>query len=147
MTSADVMKAALSTEARDVGFLLSNLVEQTTGVEHGIAVSSDGLVIAMSDDLDRAKADRLAAIVSGLRSLADGAARTIERGGVRLVILEMEHGYLVVSMISHGSSLGVIAEHGCDLGLVGYEVTALVKKVGPKLTPELIRELKESLRR
>src|SRR5688572_24187384 len=138
MTSAEVLRVGLSAEARDVGFLLSNLVAQTTGIEHGLAVSSDGLVIAMSDGLGRPRADRMAAIVSGLRSLADGAARAVEKGGVRMVILEMDDGYVLVSMISHGSSLGVVAAHGCDLGLVGYEVTALVKKVGPKLTPELI---------
>ena len=64
------MTFASAPDTRDVNWLLSNFVDGTTGVKQTIAVSSDGLLMAMSSNLDRASADRLAAIVAGLRSLA-----------------------------------------------------------------------------
>jgi uncharacterized protein len=139
------MTAALSAGARNVNWLLSTFVENTAGVEQAIAVSSDGLLMAISSELDRDSADKVAAIISGLRSLSDGAARVMGLGGVSQVIIEMRDGYLFASAISGGSSLGVVANRHCDLGLVGYETTLLVERVGAQLTPELVAELKRSL--
>jgi predicted regulator of Ras-like GTPase activity (Roadblock/LC7/MglB family) len=101
--------------------------------------------MAASSNLDRASADKMAAIVSGLRSLSDGASRVLAKGAVSQVVVEMRNGFLFASAISGGSSLGVIARRDCDLGLVGYEMTLLVERFGHQLTPELIAELKASL--
>ncbi|MDH4147094.1 MAG: roadblock/LC7 domain-containing protein [Acidimicrobiia bacterium] len=135
----------MSISARNVNWLLSNFVAETVGVEEAIAVSSDGLLMAMSSSMSRGNADKLAAAASGLRSLADGAARVMGKGGVNQVIVEMADGFLFTSTISGGSTLAVITARGSDLGLVGYEMTMLVERVGPQLTPELITELKNSL--
>lgn len=135
----------LSHDAQNINGLLSTFVEATAGVDQAIAVSSDGLLMSISSNLDRASADKLAAIVTGMRSLADGAARVLGKGGLNQVIVEMSEAYLFVAAISGGSSLGVIAGRNCDLGLVGYEITMLVSRVGNQLTPELIAELKNSL--
>ncbi len=137
----------LAAHVSDFNWLLSSFAENTTGVEQAICVSADGLLMAMSTQLDRADADKLAAIVSGIRSLADGASRVMSRGGVSQVIVEMQQGYLFVSSIGHGSSLGVLAARGVDLGLVGYAMTLFVQRVGAQLTPELIAVLKNSLGR
>jgi uncharacterized protein len=135
----------LSQDAQNINWLLSNFVDSTPGVEQAIAVSSDGLLMAISSNLDRGSADKLAAIVTGMRSLADGAARVLAKGGLNQVIVEMSDAYLFVAAISGGSSVGVIAGRNCDLGLVGYEITMLVSRVGNQLSPELIAELKNSL--
>ncbi len=139
------MNTTISTQARNVNWLLSSFVENTSGVEQSIAVSSDGLLMAASSNLDRASADKMAAIVSGLRSLSDGASRVLAKGAVSQVVVEKRNGFLFASAISGGSSLGVIARRDCDLGLVGYEMTLLVERFGHQLTPELIAELKASL--
>jgi uncharacterized protein len=135
----------LSKDAQNINWLLSSFVDQTAGVGQSIAVSSDGLLMAISSNLDRASADKLAAIVTGMRSLADGAARVLGKGGLNQVIVEMSDAYLFVAAISGGSSIGVVANRTCDLGLVGYEITMLVSRVGNQLTPDLIAELKNSL--
>ena len=135
----------LSQDAQNINWLMSNFVASTAGVEQAIAVSSDGLLMAISSNLDRASADKLAAIVTGMRSLADGAARVLAKGGLNQVIVEMSDAYLFVAAISGGSSVGVVAGRNCDLGLVGYEITMLVSRVGNQLSPELIAELKNSL--
>jgi uncharacterized protein len=134
-----------SSQANNINWLLSNFVDKTPGVDQCIAVSSDGLLMATASRLDRASADKMAAIVTGLRSLSDGASRILNTGGLSQVIIEMGTAYLFVAAISGGASLGVVSDKDCDLGLVGYEIAMLVQRVGTQLTPELISELKNSL--
>ena len=43
----------LSQKALKVNWLLAGFVNETPGVEHALAVSSDGLLIALSSSLDR----------------------------------------------------------------------------------------------
>ncbi|MEU2258257.1 roadblock/LC7 domain-containing protein [Nocardia xishanensis] len=128
-------------------WLLANFVRNTDGVRDTVAVSSDGLLIAMSEGLDRTGADRLAAMVSGLSSLARSASRSYEFDGLKLIMIEMKRGFLLVSALGDGSCLGVIAEGGCDVGLVGYEMAVLAERAGTLLDPALISELRETLRR
>jgi predicted regulator of Ras-like GTPase activity (Roadblock/LC7/MglB family) len=135
----------LSDQANNVNWLMANFVRSTPGVDQAVAVSSDGLLIALSAHIDRASADKLAAIITGMRALAHGAANELGKGQVLQVLVEMANAYLFVVAISGGSTMGVVAARSCDLGLVGYEITLLVDRVGPQLTPALISELKNSL--
>lgn len=130
---------------RDVNWLLDHFVAETNGVEQAIAVSSDGLLLATSTPLTRADADRLAASISGMISLALSASRLLAKGPLQQVITEFGRGYLIVQTISDGSSLGVVTEEACDLGLVGYESAMLLQRIGGLLTPDLIAELKMSV--
>ena len=131
--------------ARDFSWMLNNFVEQTAGVTDAIAVSSDGLLMAMSDSLDRDGAEQLAAIVSGLVSLGQGAATCFGFGGLQQVIVAMDGGYAFLSSISDGSCLGVVATSGCDIGQIGYQCGLLVERAGAVLTPELVEELQQEL--
>jgi uncharacterized protein len=135
----------LTMQAQNVNWLLASFVQDTDGVDQAIAVSSDGLLMAISANLDRGAADKLSAIVTGLRSLSEGASQVLGKGPVTQVIIEMGNAYLFVSSISGGSALGVITHPGCDLGLIGYEMTVLVQRVGSQLTPDLIDELKANV--
>lgn len=142
---SEVFQQQLSDSARNVSWLLDTFVAQTDGVEQAVGVSSDGLLMAISSPLSRGEADRLAATISGLTSLALGAARLLAKGPLRQVITEFGGGYLLVSAIGDGSCLGVVTNAQCDLGTVGYQSTMLVRRIGQLLTPELIVELKASL--
>ncbi len=135
----------LSDKAQNVNWLMTNFVRSTPGVEQAVAVSSDGLLIAMSTQLERGAVEKLAAIITGIRALAHGAANELAKGQVLQVIIEMGHAFMFVSAISGGSTLGVVAARDCDLGLVGYEITLLVERVGSQLTPTLVSELKNAL--
>lgn len=136
---------SLSEKANNVNWLMTNFVRSTPGVEQAMAVSSDGLLIALSSHMERASADKMAAVITGIRALAHGAANELAKGQVMQVLIEMHHSYLFVSAISGGSTLGVVASRECDLGLVGFEITLLVERVGAQLTPSLISELKNAL--
>lgn len=128
-------------------WLLANFVRNTDGVRDAVAVSSDGLLIAASEGLDRASGDQLAAIVSGMASLARSASRRYDFDGLKLIMIEMRRGFLLVSMIADGSCLGVLAHADCDVGLIGYEIALLVDRVGAILTPSLIAESRRELPR
>lgn len=135
----------LSEEARTFNWLLNGFVERTTGVTDAVTVSSDGLLMAMSSSLARASAEQLAAIISGMVSLGNGAASCFGFDGLEQVIVTMRRGFLFVSSISDGSCLGVVATKGCDIGLVGYQTTLLVERAGTVLTPALVAELKQEM--
>ena len=135
----------LSAEAQNFNWLLGKFAAETAGVHEAIAVSADGLLMAMSAGQERAGADRLAAITSGITSLAGGAARAYQLGTLNKVIVDMAHGYLLVSAISSGSVLGVIAAKTANLGNIAYEMTLFATRAGAALTPQLINELKNSL--
>jgi len=137
----------LSREAQDLNWLVSNFARSVPGAAHAIVLSADGLLMAVSERLDRARADQLAAVASGLASLTQGAARIFGGGTVTQTVVEMEQGFLLVMAVSDGSCLAVLAAPSCDIGLIGYEMALLVARTGEVLTPELRAELQAALPR
>jgi predicted regulator of Ras-like GTPase activity (Roadblock/LC7/MglB family) len=132
-------------EAQNLNWLVANFARNVPGAAHAIVLSADGLLMAMSERLDRARADQLAAVVSGLASLAQGAARIFGAGTVSQTVVEMEMGFLLVMSIGDGSCLAVLAAPSCDIGLIGYEMALLVARTGEVLTPGLRAELQAAL--
>ncbi len=135
----------LSAEATTFGWLLDNFVKSVPGVRHTLVVSADGLLMAMSDDLDRTSGDQLAAIVAGMSSLTRGAARQLRTGDVRQSIVETDTAFLLLMTVSDGSVLAVVADAACDVGLVGYEMALLVSRTESTLTPQLVSEMRANL--
>ena len=136
---------SMSPEAANFSWLLDNFVKSVPGVRHTLVVSADGLLMAMSNELDRTSGDQLAAIVAGLNSLTRGAARQLRAGEVRQAIVEMDHNFMFQMSISDGSVLGVVADATCDVGLVGYEMALLVSRTEATLTPQLVTEMRARL--
>jgi uncharacterized protein len=137
--------ATLSTDARNLNWLVANFARATPGVAHALVVSADGLPVAVSERLDRPRADQLAAIASGLASLTLGASRCFDGGQVTQTVVEMDRGFLFVMSISDGSCLAVLASSSCNVGVVAYEMTVLVARAGDVLTPSLRAELQAIL--
>lgn len=127
----------LAGPVHDLGFLVTNFAERVASVTHAIVVSSDGLPLACSEGFPPDRAEQLAAVTSGLTSLAQGVARMFEGGAISQTAVDMERGVLIVMAISDGSSLAVLVEDDCDMGLVAYEMSLLVVRVGDALTPEV----------
>lgn len=153
----------LSTQARNLQWLLTDLVEEVPGVDSVAVVSSDGLLLLSSDPVApdtppartapapaRPKGPRgasadLATIVSGLGSLTTGAAALMDGGTVKQTMVAMEHGSVFVMSISDGSLLGVHAAPDCDMGVVAYHMALFVGRAGHVLTPEVRSELRQSM--
>jgi hypothetical protein len=129
---------------RDLDWLLNSFVDRISGAASAVVVSSDGLVLAMSDRIATDRADQLAAVTSGLASLTAGAARCFDAGVVSQVIVEMSGGFLFVTTVSDGSALAVMCDPDCDIGLIGYEMSLLVARIGQVLTPALRAELQSA---
>ena len=129
------MTAAGTVDGRQLDWLLVDFVRGTAGASHGLVVSADGLRLAASKGIDDALGDQLAAVTSGLLSLAQGVAGSFRAGPVRQTIVEMAGGYLFVTSIGEGSLLAVLAERTCDMGMIGYEMTLLADRVGHLLSP------------
>lgn len=126
---------------RDLNWLLNSFIDRIAGASSAIVVTTDGLVLALSDRIARDTADQLAAVTSGLASLTAGAARCFDAGPVNQVIIEMAGGYFFVSAISDSSALAVMCDPDCDIGQIGYEMSLLVARIGQVLTPALLAEL------
>ncbi|MET0134376.1 MAG: roadblock/LC7 domain-containing protein [Kibdelosporangium sp.] len=135
----------VSTEAQNFNWLVSRFAQGTAGAIAAIAVSADGLLVAMSADLARENADRLAAIASAMLGLANGVSETHPLGAPDKIIIELEHGYLLVCTISIGCSLGVLATKQASLGTIAYEMAMFANRASAVLTPQLIEELKNSV--
>lgn len=134
-------------QTREFSWMLRSFVEQTAGVDGAVAVSSDGLLMAMSSTLSREDAEPVAAIISGLVSLGRGAAGHLGFEGLERMVVGMRRGVLLVASVSDGSAMGVIARAGCDIGAVGYQMTLLVERAGSLLTPALVAELRQEVLR
>ncbi|MFF0588056.1 roadblock/LC7 domain-containing protein [Streptomyces sp. NPDC003781] len=150
----------LSSEARNLHWLLTNLVEEVPGIQSVAVVSSDGLLLLSSDPGrneearqvretpragPRGSAADLATVVSGVGSLTIGAARLMDFGTVKHTMVAMEEGSLFVMSISDGSLLGVHGSADCDMSVVAYHMALFVGRAGHVLTPELRTELRKSL--
>ncbi len=154
----------LSTQARNLQWLLTDLVEEVPGVNSVAVVSSDGLLLLSSDPVapdtpaaptgspaparpsgPRGASADLATIVSGLGSLTTGAAALMDGGSVKQTMVAMEHGSVFVMAISDGSLLGVHATPDCDMSVVAYHMALFVGRAGHVLTPEVRSELRQSM--
>ncbi|MEU4518051.1 MULTISPECIES: roadblock/LC7 domain-containing protein [unclassified Amycolatopsis] len=135
----------VSVEAQNFNWLVSRFAQHTAGAIAAIAVSADGLLIAMSTELERSNADRLAAISSAMLGLAHGVSDSHPLGSPDKVIIELEYGYLLVCTISIGCSLGVLANKQASLGTIAYEMAMFANRATEVLTPGLIEELKNTV--
>ncbi|HET6634139.1 MAG TPA: roadblock/LC7 domain-containing protein [Streptomyces sp.] len=148
-----------SNEARNLRWLLSNLVDEVPGVRSVAVVSSDGLLLLSSDpdqtggaaepvagaEGPKGSSADLATIVSGVASLTTGAAKLMSGGDVKQTMVAMDEGSLFVMSISDGSLLGVHARPDCDMNVVAYQMAMFVGRAGHVLTPELRTELRKSM--
>jgi hypothetical protein len=122
--------AATPSARRDLDWLVSRFVTEVSDAAHAILVSADGLLMAASDSIPSERGEQLAAVSSGLASLAVGASRLFGGGAVLQTVVEMEGGYLMLMSVGDGSSLAVLTQAGADIGQVGYEMALLVDRVG-----------------
>jgi predicted regulator of Ras-like GTPase activity (Roadblock/LC7/MglB family) len=137
--------ADLQAAAADFNWLLHRFATETAGVVDAIAVSSDGLLIAVAELREHAHSERLGAIVSGITSLAAGASGNYGLGGLNKVIIDLEGGHVLVSAIGSGAVLGVVTDKEAKLGNIAYEMTLFANRAGSALNPQLVLQLKNSV--
>ncbi|KUJ58664.1 roadblock/LC7 domain-containing protein [Streptomyces sp. MI02-2A] len=117
----------------ELNWLLDDLVERVASIRKAVVLSSDGLPTGVSKELSREDSEHLAAVASGIHSLAKGVGRNFDAGGVRQTIVELDDAFLFVTAAGDGSCLAVLSDADSDIGQVAYEMTLLVKRVGVHL--------------
>lgn len=115
--------------------LVADLAVRVPDVRYALVVSADGIPLAGANLMPEAEhANQLAAIASGLISLARAGARTADCGDVIQALVAMDRGTLVVMAIGAAASLAVLTT-ATDLDVVGYEMTMLVEHAGRLVAP------------
>jgi len=65
---------------QDLNWLVTEFTTRVEDVAHAVVVSADGVPLALSAGIPLPAVEQLAAIISGLTSLMQGAARVFEAG-------------------------------------------------------------------
>jgi uncharacterized protein len=114
--------------------LLTDFTDRVPEVLQALVVSADGVPLAASDRLQPDRLGQLAAITSGLISLARGAARLFDCGAVTQALVAMERGTLLIMAADDAASIAVLTS-AADLDLLAYEMTMLAEQAGRMVTP------------
>ena len=130
MAAVDMDSASDTGAARDK--LLRPVLRALNGVspdiEASAVVSGDGLTIAavLGDGVDR---DRFGAMCASLLALADRAAQEISRGQLKQVLVEGEHGTMLLVQAGNDTVLAVASRPTTNLGMVFLEARRAALKV------------------
>ncbi|MER8187309.1 roadblock/LC7 domain-containing protein [Kitasatospora sp. NPDC094015] len=119
---------------QDLDWLLDGLVDSVPGTRNAVLLSDDGLVVSHSRSIDRADAERLAAVATGQQSLARGVGQLFDGGPVHQVIVELAEIWLFVITAGQGTHLAVTASQEVDAELMSLAMHKLVQQVGQKLS-------------
>ncbi|MFB4297545.1 roadblock/LC7 domain-containing protein [Actinomadura sp. NTSP31] len=127
------MTAASPNDAQDLAWLLRGLSDEVPAIRGSVLLSADGMMKA-AHGLDRAGAEQMAALASGLFSITRSAgARFDGSSEVRQVVAELKSSQLFISWAGFNSVLAVLADAQADPALVGFEMARLIRAVRPFL--------------
>lgn len=118
----------------ELDWLLDDLLQQISGADRAVVLSSDGLLVGRSTNLTEEDGEHLSAVASAFQSLAKGTGRHFGGGQVRQTVVEMDHAFLFVTAAGYGACLALLTSEEADMGLVAYAMNMMVKRVGVVLS-------------
>lgn len=97
--------------------VLRELNSSSDDIEASACISSDGYSLAsvLGQGVD---ADRFGAMCASLLALAHSAAQEIQRGNLKLVLVEGEHGVMLLVQAGPDAILAVAAKPSKNLGMI-----------------------------
>lgn len=131
-----------ATTPNDFRWLLNGFVRKVHGVTHALIMSSDGFPLTTSEAMSNDDGEQLAAISSGLLSLARNSAALFDKGTCEHIMIRLTKGYFLFMGIGTGAGLAVLTNPECDMKVVAYEMTQFVASAGHVLTPEARADLR-----
>ncbi len=125
---ADATKSKTDLRASALRSVLRELNSSSTDIEASACISSDGYTMAsvLGEGVD---ADRFGAMCASLLALAHRAAQEIQRGNLKLVLVEGEQGVMLLVQAGPDAILAVAAKPSKNLGMIFLDA----KKVAQKL--------------
>lgn len=108
---------------------LEDLNGSSADIEASALVSIDGLLIdaAMPQGMDE---DRIGAMSAALLSLGERTARELGRGRLERVLVQGEHGYVIMTAAGEEAVLTVLTRAEVKLGLAFLDIKRAAQALG-----------------
>jgi predicted regulator of Ras-like GTPase activity (Roadblock/LC7/MglB family) len=108
--------------------VLRELNSSSADIEASACISSDGYTIAsvLGQDTDP---DRFGAMCASLLGLAHRAAQEIQRGNLKLVLVEGEQGVMLLVQAGPDAILAVAAKPSKNLGMIFLDSRKVAQKL------------------
>ncbi|WP_328916988.1 MULTISPECIES: roadblock/LC7 domain-containing protein [unclassified Streptomyces] len=123
-----------SRDTGDTAWVLDPILE-IPHVRAAVLLTRDGLVAGYSAALSQPTAERTAAIVSTVQAASRTAAAAFaDRADaqVRQVVIESDHGYILVAPTDHGTCVAAYGDPEVRLDLLAHRVHSQVARLGEK---------------
>ncbi|MFB8249837.1 roadblock/LC7 domain-containing protein [Streptomyces sp. NPDC001046] len=114
------------------------VLEPVLEVPHVVAavlLTRDGLVTGWTDALSQPSAERVAAITSTVQGACRTAAAAFadaDRADIRQVVIESDHGYVLIVPTDHGTCVAAYGDPEVRLDLLAHRVHSQVARLGRK---------------
>ena len=108
--------------------VLRELNATSADIEASACISSDGFTLAavLGDGVDP---DRFGAMCASLLALAHRAAQEVQRGNLKLVLVEGEQGVMLLVQAGPNTILAVAAKPSKNLGMIFMDSKKFAKKL------------------
>lgn len=108
--------------------VLRELNGSSSDIEASACVSSDGFNMAsvLNSEVDP---DRYSAMCTSLLALANRAAQEIQRGNLKLVLVEGEYGVMLLVQAGQDVILAVAAKPSRNLGMIFLNAKKFAQKI------------------
>ncbi|MGW4824121.1 roadblock/LC7 domain-containing protein [Streptomyces sp. NPDC004227] len=123
-----------SRQAGDTAWVLDPILE-VPHVVAAVLLTRDGLATGYTDALSQASAERVAAITSTVQGACRTAAAAFadqDRAEVRQVVVESDHGYVLIVPTDHGTCVAAYGDPDVRLDLLAHRVHSQVARMGEK---------------
>jgi predicted regulator of Ras-like GTPase activity (Roadblock/LC7/MglB family) len=123
-----------SRDTGDTAWVLDPILE-IPHVKAAVLLTRDGLVSGYSEALSQPTAERTAAIVSTVQGACRTAAAAFADktdAQVRQVVVESDHGYILVAPTAHGTCVAAFGDPEVRLDLLAHRVHSQVARLGDK---------------
>ncbi|MFB9833217.1 roadblock/LC7 domain-containing protein [Actinoallomurus acaciae] len=118
-----------------LGWMLDDALKMPE-TRHAVLLSADGLLMAHSERISVDDAERHAAGMAGLQSLARSAAEFCSQTETtwRQTVTEFDDGYVFLVAAGPGAYLAVSATENVDMEAVSFRLQELVQRLGKELS-------------
>jgi predicted regulator of Ras-like GTPase activity (Roadblock/LC7/MglB family) len=123
-----------SRDTGDTAWVLDPILE-IPHVKAAVLLTRDGLVSGYTEALSQPTAERTAAIVSTVQGACRTAAAAFadrDDSQVRQVVIESDHGYILVAPTAHGTCVAAFGNPEVRLDLLAHRVHSQVARLGEK---------------
>ncbi|MGW0867547.1 MULTISPECIES: roadblock/LC7 domain-containing protein [Streptomyces] len=123
-----------SRAAGDTAWVLEPVLE-VPHVVAAVLLTKDGLVTGYTDALSQPSAERVAAITSTVQGACRTAAAAFadtDRAEIRQVVIESDHGYVLIVPTDHGTCVAAYGDPEVRLDLLAHRVHSQVARLGEK---------------